>query len=367
MNLGQSYTLGIIAGIPVKLHWTFLLIIPFIAYNTRDSGFELNNVLWFSAYVFSIFGSVILHEYGHALTARRYGVQTQDIIISPIGGVARLERFPEKPIEEFVITIMGPMVNVALAFIIGMYLFAFGNGSFLPLSEDMTQINSVMEFLRFAFVTNIALFVFNLVPAFPMDGGRILRSLCAMVFDYKKSTRIAAIIGRVIAVGFVGLGVYMGSMTMPMIGVFIFMSAGRELEQLSVERKYNNILLKDLMRHEYTKLHIGDTLNHAISLYNNGVEKNFLVYDSLGYVSGALPELYIQKAIEDGDEDRRLGQYLSQSQGRIDINKTLIEVFKYLQEKGISIAEVTENEQVVGVVDRNIVALAMKPSSKSKK
>ena len=97
MNLGQSITVGVFAGIPVKLHWSFALIIPFIAFQTAASGYALDNVIWFSVFVLSIFGSVLLHEYGHALTARRYNVNTQDIIISPIGGVARLERFPEKP------------------------------------------------------------------------------------------------------------------------------------------------------------------------------------------------------------------------------------------------------------------------------
>lgn len=364
MNIGQSYTIGTLAKIPVRIHWTFLLIIPFIVFNTKEGGFAFDNVLWFTIYVLSIFTSVILHEYGHALTARRYGVNTKDIIISPIGGVARLESFPEKPLAEFVITIMGPLVNVAIAIVIGMYIFAFGGREFLPLSDDMSQINNGLEFLRFAFMTNIALFVFNLIPAFPMDGGRILRSLSSMVFDRKKSTRIAAIVGRVIAVGFVGLGVYLGSMTMPLIGVFIFMSAGKELEQLNVEQKINNTSLNDIMRASYTKLHIGDTLQQAIDLYKKGDEKNFLVFDSLGYVSGALPELYILKAIENGDTDRRLGQYLSQSQGRIDVHSSLIDVFKYLQDKGVTIAEVTDNDTVIGVIDRNMISEAIKINAK---
>ena len=363
MNLGQSITVGVFAGIPVKLHWSFALIIPFIAFQTAASGYALDNVIWFSVFVLSIFGSVLLHEYGHALTARRYNVNTQDIIISPIGGVARLERFPEKPIEEFVITIAGPLVNIAIAVVLAIILYIV-SGQLMPTSDDFSQINTGVEFMRFAFMTNIALFVFNLIPAFPMDGGRILRSLSSMVFDRSKSTKIAAIVGRVIAVLFVILGIYFGSVTLPLIGIFIFMSAGKELEMLDVEQTLSTTVNRDILRTEYTKLHIGDDISRAVDIYESGTEKNFLVYDSLGYVVGALPELFIQKAIHDKQEDVRLGQYLSQSAGRVEASNSVLSTFNYMKNENVTIAEVLEDDVVIGVVDRNIVSQVMEVGQK---
>lgn len=366
MNLGQSYTIGVFAGIPVKLHWSFALIIPFIAFQTYSNGYVFENVLWFSVFVLSIFFSVLLHEYGHALTAKKYHINTQDIIISPIGGVARLERFPEKPLEEFIITLAGPLVNVAIAAFLALILFTLGSGELLPTSEDFSEINNPVEFMRFACMTNIALFIFNLIPAFPMDGGRILRSLSSMVFDRNRSTKIAAIVGRVIAVSFIGFGIYFGSATLPLIGVFIFMSAGKELQMLNVEQSLNATNNMDIMRSEYTKLHIGDDIGKAIELYSLGLEKNFLVYDSLGYVVGALPELFIQKAIHDKKEDLRLGQYISQSAGRVEASNSVLSTFNYMKKNGITIAEVLDQEKVIGIVDRNIVTQIVDTMSKKK-
>ena len=185
--------MGTFWGIPVKVHWTFGLLILFVSYSAFASGDKLVQGLGLITYVLVLFLCVILHEYGHALTAKNYGVYTKDIIISPIGGLARLESMPDKAIQEFFIALAGPIVNL----IIGLFLAAilyFTTGRMIPEISDF-KFDEPIEFIRYIIWMNFALFLFNLIPAFPMDGGRILRSLLSIKLGKVRATKIAAGIG----------------------------------------------------------------------------------------------------------------------------------------------------------------------------
>ena len=201
-GMGWSLHLGRWLGIDVYIHITFLLLLAFIGVNhgiaARSVDAALSSVLFFVG----LFICVLLHEYGHALAARRYGVATRDITLLPIGGVARLERMPEKPSQEFVVALAGPAVNVVIAS--GLFLGLQVGGWWQPLATLSTTSGNLFERLL---VANVFLVLFNLLPAFPMDGGRVLRSLLAMRMEHGRATRIAARIGQGMAVlfGFAGL------------------------------------------------------------------------------------------------------------------------------------------------------------------
>ena len=185
-----SFRIAHIAGIEVRMHATFLLMLAYFGMKYGEQGglpAALSGVL----FVCLVFGCVLLHEFGHALAARRYGIRTPDITLLPIGGVARLERMPDKPMQELVVAIAGPLVNVVIAGILWLYLGLRGG---IPDVESIRFIGPSLPLKLL--VVNITLIVFNLIPAFPMDGGRILRAFLAMRISYGKATHIAATIGQ---------------------------------------------------------------------------------------------------------------------------------------------------------------------------
>ena len=189
-----QWKLGNFAGIDVYIHATFLLLIGWVGFSHWLEHQSWAQVLNGILFILALFVCVILHEYGHALTARKYGIKTRDITIYPIGGVARLERMPEKPLEELWVALMGPAVNVVIAG--GLFAYLYLTSSLVPVSELTIASGSFLERLM---GVNISLVLFNLIPAFPMDGGRVLRALLAMKLDYVKATQIAANIGQGLA------------------------------------------------------------------------------------------------------------------------------------------------------------------------
>ncbi len=186
-----QWKIGTFAGIDVFVHATFLLIVGWYAFIYWQQTGTLLGALEGIAFILLLFAAVTLHEYGHALTARKFGVRTRDITLYPIGGVARLERMPDKPIQELWVALAGPAVNVVIAAVLFGWLI-FTN-SLMPLGDLTLATGSFIERLM---LVNVFLVVFNLIPAFPMDGGRVLRAVLAMNIDYVKATQIAAAIGQ---------------------------------------------------------------------------------------------------------------------------------------------------------------------------
>lgn len=228
----KALSLGRYFRIPVYVHWSFSLIIIFLSYVIISEGMGLKQASAFSLYILIVFFCVILHEYGHALMARRFGIDTQDIIITPIGGLARLRGMPMDPKGELMIAIAGPLVNLAIAILIFLLLYTMGIGIIMPDAEDLTILTNPIGFLHLVLMLNVILFVFNLIPAFPMDGGRILRALLSMKLGLRKATFIASIIGRALALGFIFLAANNKLPGLLFIGIFIFIMAGKENKAL---------------------------------------------------------------------------------------------------------------------------------------
>ncbi len=218
--MGWSFPIGSVGGTLIRVHVTFFLLLAWVAGSAWIAGgaqAALDSVL----FILLLFACVVLHELGHVLAARRYGVQTPDITLLPIGGVARLERIPEKPSQEFVIAIAGPAVNVVIAAILLVIL-----GGILP-AGSLELDNPGVNLLARLAGANIFLVVFNLIPAFPMDGGRILRAALAHWLGYTQGTRIAATVGQVLAFGFGFLGLF-GNPLLLFIALFVYLGATAE-------------------------------------------------------------------------------------------------------------------------------------------
>lgn len=248
--MGLSLFLGRYFGIPVKVHWTFALLLMYIAHFGYSNGLSSNGLIWLLVFVIALFICVILHELGHALAARYYGIDTKDIILSPIGGLARLRGMPKKPFHEFMIAICGPLVNVVIAIVLFFILYFQGEFSFEAIEFDGDLPSFERYFWPILLIYNIILVVFNMIPAFPMDGGRVLRSLLAMRMKITKATRISSIIGKSLAFGFFIFGIWQGSFTLPIIGVFIYFAAHTEYRNLIAREVYDNGEVKDIVSTE---------------------------------------------------------------------------------------------------------------------
>jgi Zn-dependent protease len=218
-----AWQIGRVAGIVVQMHWTFLLLIGWVVLMHTRAGGGVGDALRGVALTLAVFVCVVLHEFGHALTARRFGIGTRDITLLPIGGLARLARMPDDPRQELAVAAAGPAVNVVLAAGIAGVLVV--TGRYAPVTE-VTLVGS--RFLDQLLMINVVLVVFNLLPAFPMDGGRVLRALLALRLPYLQATRWAAYTGQTIAVALGFTGVTLRSPFLVVIALFVFSGARAE-------------------------------------------------------------------------------------------------------------------------------------------
>jgi Zn-dependent protease len=218
-----TFRLGTVFGIELRMHATFPLLLLFVAVSQYRAVGTLAGAASGVAFMLAIFGIVVLHELGHALTALRFGVRTRDIILLPIGGIARLERMPERPLHQLLVAIAGPAANVVLALLLTLLAVTLAH----PIAADWTQPLSGQTVLGRLIGVNISLALFNLIPAFPLDGGRVLRALLAMRTDYVRATQSAARIGQRLAFVLGAVGLFINP-TLTLIAVFIWMTAAAE-------------------------------------------------------------------------------------------------------------------------------------------
>lgn len=345
-------------NIPIKIHWTFGLFVILIIGYGLSNDMRGADLLWFLGFIASMFICVILHEYGHALSARRYGVKTIDIIISPIGGLARLEQLPEKPIHELVVAIAGPLVNVVVALVLFIILFiTFQDLSFLLVYDNpLENIITPKGFFGLLMWTNVVLFIFNLIPAFPMDGGRILRALLSMKFGRVRGTQWAAIVGRVLAVGFIIFAVFTSDYILIFIGIFVFVMAGNESNQVVIESILDKETAATIMNTKFTKIHISEPLQTIYDQYIRGGEKNYLIFDSMDNISGVMPELFIRQAYHDNVlATTTANAYMSTKVLRTTPDLSLKDLFEKMNKEGIAIAAIEDEGSLLGVIDRSML------------
>jgi Zn-dependent protease len=354
----KSLQVAKFANIPIKIHWSFGFFILLILGYGLSNQMHGSDLIWFLGFIGAMFMCVILHEFGHALSARRYGVKTIDIIISPIGGLARLERLPEKPIQELIVAFAGPLVNVAIGSILFVILYAINQDfSFLIIDENpFDNITNSKGFFGLLVWTNVVLFVFNLIPAFPMDGGRILRALLSMRLGRVRGTQWAALVGRVLAIAFIIFAVLMKDYMLIFIGIFVFIMAGAENNQVVVESILDKAIVSDIMKTKFSKIHISEPLQTMFDQYIRGGEKNFLIFDSMGNISGVIPELFLKQAYkEDILKSTDANTYMSKKILKVTKDVTLKNLFGKMNKEGIAIAAIEEEGELLGVVDRSML------------
>lgn len=289
-----SYSIGRIAGTEIKVHVTFLLLLAWLALDAYRVG-GAPAALDRSVFIVALFGCVTLHEFGHILVARRFGVNTPDVLLLPIGGVARLERIPEEPRQELLIALGGPAVTVGIAVLLLAYLRVTGfAGPLLPSDPDAGSF-----VLRLMWV-NVLLLAFNLIPAFPMDGGRVLRSLLATKLGLVRATRAAAAVGQTLAVvmGLVGLTPY-GSPLLVLIAFFVFIGAGAEASAVETRAAAQGLTAAQVMVTQFRTIPVHATLADAVDLLLSGEQREFPVVDNLGRTEGLLTRENLIRGLKD--------------------------------------------------------------------
>jgi Zn-dependent protease/predicted transcriptional regulator len=276
-----SFSIGRIAGIDVRIHVTFFLLLAWIGYTYyRNGGMPAatDGVL----FVLLIFLLVVLHEFGHALAARRYGITTRDITLLPIGGLARLERMPDKPGEEIVVALAGPAVNVAIALVLWLIIGLTGG---IPDPHLMEQTGVPLTVRLFS--VNVWLVLFNMIPAFPMDGGRVLRAALALRMNYARATQLAASIGQGIAFIFFILGLWWNPMLL-LIAVFIYFGASSEAALAQMRNVSKDLRVSAAMVTQFQTLPLHSTLNEAAEALLRTSQHEFPITDESGKVHGIL-------------------------------------------------------------------------------
>ncbi len=279
--VGWSLSLGRIAGTEIRIHITFIILIGWFGITAGLKG-GAPAALDAVAFTLAVFLCVLLHEYGHALTARRFGIVTRDIILLPIGGVSRIERTPEKPSQELLIAVAGPMVNIAIAVV----LFAiFGATVEATYSASIDDEN--IDFVTHLALVNVMLAAFNLIPAFPMDGGRILRAVLASRLGKVRATRIAAKIGQVVAFGLGFLGLF-GNPILLFIALFVFLAASHETYAVELAEATKGAPMSDATITAFDTIDANSTVGDAAEMLLTRNQREFPVIDSTGRLGGVL-------------------------------------------------------------------------------
>ncbi len=381
-----SWRIGSIAGIGIYIHSTFLILLAWIALVHYARGNDLTDFLHGIILLVTVFGTVVLHELGHALAARRYGIPTRDITLLPIGGVARLERMPDDPKEELVVAVAGPAVNVILA---GICIVAIGLlAGFSDVGQQIEQGAKQMEFfandagkvrdlsdlpllgmLFFSrwLIINIVLIVFNLLPAFPMDGGRILRAFLAMRMDYVRATQMAAGIGQLMALLFGFLGLFGGNPFLIFIALFVWMGASGEASMVQMRVALGGIPARNAMVTEFRAVSPDETIADVADHILAGFQQDFPVVDETGNVLGMLTRSDVLKTLAQKRPSTLVGEVMRTEFAKAAPNEMLEDVFQRLSQCHCRSMPIVENSHIVGVIDMENIGefIAIRSAMKS--
>jgi len=338
-----SWRLGRFAGIDVYVHATFLLLIGWIALAHWLQGQSVAATLAGVAFILALFLCVVLHEYGHALTARKFGIRTRDITLLPIGGLARLERMPDQPAQELWVALAGPAVNVVIA--AALFVWLSLTGGFGPVQNLSIATGSFAQRL---FVANLFLVGFNLLPAFPMDGGRVLRALLASRMEYTKATQTAASVGQGMALLFGLVGLFLNPFLL-FIAFFVWIGAAQEASSVQMKSSLAGIPVARAMITDFRTLSASDPLSRAVELILQGSQQDFPVLEG-DRVVGILTKSDLLSSLARKGESEPVASAMQQGFQLVDSHEMLETALQRLQECQCHTMPVVRNGDLVGML-----------------
>jgi Zn-dependent protease/CBS domain-containing protein len=349
-----------VGGTAVRIHMTFFLLLAWIGAVHWARGGALAAVDGV-VFILLLFASVVLHEFGHVLAARRYGIKTPEITLLPIGGVASLERMPEKPSQEIIVALAGPLVTLLIAVVL---MVVLGARFDLTQMAQLEQAQSTMTGRVAA--ANVALLLFNLIPAFPMDGGRVLRALLAIPMGYTRATRAAALIGQGLAVvfGFIGL---FGNPLLVLVAVFVFLAASGEAGYVQAREYTRGFLARQSMITSFQSLSPLATADDAAALLLRTTQQEFPVIDGGGKLRGVLLRDALIAALQRTGGQTPVIEIMQREVPTVPENACVENIVRLLQRSGNRVVGVLDPQQrFVGYITAdNLAELIMIESSRA--
>jgi Zn-dependent protease/CBS domain-containing protein len=338
-----STSIGTFAGIKVYVHTTFVMLIAWVAFAHWQTEHSVGAAVKGVGFIVALFGCVVLHEFGHALTAQRFGIKTRDITLLPIGGLARLERMPDDPRQELWVALAGPAVNGVIA--AALFVVLQATATVAPLSTVGVTSGS---FLQRLMIVNVLLAGFNMLPAFPMDGGRVLRALLAIRMDYTRATQLAANIGQGMALVFGLIGLFVNPFLM-FIALFVWIGAGQEAAMTQMKWALGGIPVERAMVTDFRTLAPNDSLARAVELLLSGMQQDFPVVDARGVV-GVLTRGDLLTALAGQDQQFPVAQVMRRDFVVADASDMLDITFQHLQGRECRTMPVVRRGNLVGLL-----------------
>lgn len=351
--MGNSIRLFSVKGIDIKVHITFPLILVWAAiYFGLLSGRGFEGAIFGIVVMLILFVIVVLHELGHSIAALRYGVQVKQIVLLPIGGVAQLNRMPEKPIEEFVIAIAGPLVNFGLAIVLAVLAVVagleIGIGN-MPLTFSRLASASLQSVFAYVFISNIFLGLFNLIPAFPMDGGRVFRSLLATRIEYARATRIAVTVGQGIAWLMALWGLLGGGLFIVAIAIFILIGASQEGQHVELKSLFDGLRVEQAFSRGVKALSPSSTLREAVDLTLSTFQSDFPVCVDDQLV-GLLTQSRLIDSLNRLNPETLVGQVMEVDVSPVEPKDGLFQVQQRLAELSMDALPVVDQGMFLGLI-----------------
>lgn len=345
-----SITLGSFKGTAVRVHITFLLFLAWIGFSAyQHGGFDAarDSML----FIVAIFSCVVLHEFGHILTARRFGISSPEVTLLPIGGVANVDHMPEKPYQELLIALAGPAVNIVIASCLLLFLGAVDATALVHLD------NPKFGLIERLAATNLFLAVFNMVPAFPMDGGRVLRAALAMWIGKEKATRIAALIGQGFAfvLGFLGL---FGHPMLLFIAFFVYFAAAGEAQMSFISEAARDVIVADAMERRIATISRDASVGEAVEMLLDTPQEMYPVVDADGRPEGYLSREEIALAVKSADARDLIAPFASKNLATIEADATLDKALEMLSANS-AIGVLGRDGALLGLVTRQSLAEVM--------
>ena len=344
-----SLTVGRHGGTAIRIHITFLLFLAWIAFSAWGRG-GAAAALDSALFIILLFACVVLHEFGHIVAARRYGIHSPEVTLLPIGGVASMARMPSKPGQELVVALAGPAVNL----VIGALLFA-AIGSLHP--DQLAQIdNPKLSLIGRLAIANLFLAVFNLIPAFPMDGGRVLHALLSMRLGVARATEIAARIGQALAFVFGFLGLF-GNPLLLFIAIFVYIAAAAEAQMSAARHALRGLTVAEAMETRFTPVSIDANLSQAVDALLATAQHEFPVVDAFGKPAGLLTREDILSALKAHSGDEPASAFMRSDVDRVGPTAPIESVFERLQDRTSPALYVTDADgRIVGLLTRQALA-----------
>lgn len=342
-----SYQIGKPFGIPLRVHVTFLILLLLAAWGGANLTHSWRGTAMWVAFMSAIFSCVVLHELVHSLQARRYGIRVTSILLLPIGGVAQMERIPEDPNQELTISIMGPVTNVVIALLIALPVWVFAGPERLHVTR--ANMDPATNFWGALVLTNVGLAVFNLLPAFPMDGGRMLRAVLAQHLDYVRATDIAARVGQICAFA-MGLSVlWHNNWILVFIAFMVYIGATHEARMVRARAVLRRIPVSYTMATAFSVVSPSDFIGTVLAYSAQAYQHDFPVVQD-GRLVGVVGHEQMVKALRERGPYVTVHEVMQRGVPMVTLTDNLYDLQEKMQTARVSIVPVVDAGHVVGVV-----------------